>query len=641
MAKMNNGSNGTNGAGTAAGPEFPTINAQQFQQFKELVENAYSFRDDFLGKFFDPRRDVWGECGWPEAVLPEYFRTLYDRNPIAKRVVEMYPKECWQVTPQVYEDDKAKKPTPFEEDWDDLPKNLVGSGTKSWFADEQGSAIWPYLIRGDINCGIGTFGIILLGLDDGMGLQHPAYGVPPDGMPKDVTGVSQDIWGTPLSPGQDQTSHGHGNIMDGSQPPGMLGTDAQYFQPTLAPYQPPNAGKGDRRKLLYLRAFDQSLVQVVRYEASMFNPRYMMPTMYRVTLNDPRQPHTGVGLPLATVYVHWSRVIHLADNLINSETFGWPRCQPVLNNLLDLAKLYGGSAEMYWRGAFPGLSIETHPQLGGDVAVDRAGLRNMVSDYHHHLSRVLLLMGMSAKSLSPQVVDPTAQIAAQIQAICIALACPQRVFMGSERGELASSQDDDKWLDMLRHRQHTFCTPFIIKPFVDRLIALKVLREPEQYHVRWPDLDSLGDKDKAGIALQLVQALAAYQGGNVAAILPEKDLWTRVIGWDEEEVDQLVKDAAKEAADKEDENQALADKHGMPPAPPPGFQKAPEPPPPPGAPQPQKLNPGQSLVHPDTGKVIGTAPGALPTGQPSSQKPGAQKAASKVAGSTPKSPKGF
>jgi hypothetical protein len=103
-----------------------------------------------------------------------------------------------------------------------------------------------------------------------------------------------------------------------------------------------------------MRPFDESLVQIVRYEWNVLNPRFGMPVMYRVTLNDPREQHSGVGLPMSTVFVHWSRVIHLADNRGSSEVFGVPRQRPVLNNLLSVQKVAPGDAEAFWKNCFTG-----------------------------------------------------------------------------------------------------------------------------------------------------------------------------------------------------------------------------------------------------------------------------------------------
>jgi hypothetical protein len=553
-----------------AGNSVPTLNEEQrFARLEQLVNNWWTCRQEFFKQFNSQHKDIENECGWPDALNAELYRSLYDRNPIAERVVEVYPKECWQMSPTVYEDESAENATEFEEAWDALGSNLMING-ESWLQDEEGSLVWSYLLRADIMSGIGTYGILLLGLDDGKLLEEPVDGAPPDGAPIDVTGVSdltsKDIYGGQLPKALEQPLAS------------TMGTDAQYFGVQFTPMQPQRKDSQQRR-LLFLRVFDEHLVQVVQYEASMYSPRFGMPIMYRVTLNDPRQPHTGIGLPLATVRVHWSRVIHIADNLQSSEIFGAPRMRAVLNTILDLRKLYGGSAEMYWRGAFPGLSIETHPEMGGDAILDIGGLRQMMEDYHSGLQRWISLLGMTAKSLAPQVVDPSPQIRVQLEAICIKLGVPLRVFMGSERGELASSQDDAAWNDRLRARQKFHITPRIIAPFIDRLILLRVLPEPSGYSIEWPDLDSTTKKDKAAIALQTTQAIAAYVAGGVEGVVPPRDYLTRILGWDEEEAEAVLETAEEAQQDKQEEAEALADKHGFEPAPPPGFSK-PKPPPP-------------------------------------------------------------
>src|SRR5262249_49399890 len=102
------------------------------------------------------------------------FRELYDREPIAARVVQIMPKESWQTQPLVYELEETDSATPFEEAWDSLGKNLIDGS--SWFRQEEGSIIWEYLQRADILSGIGHFGVLLLGVDDGKNLQEPIDG---------------------------------------------------------------------------------------------------------------------------------------------------------------------------------------------------------------------------------------------------------------------------------------------------------------------------------------------------------------------------------------------------------------------------------------------------------------------------------
>lgn len=457
------------------------------REFLDLCMNASMSRKEMLDKLMDPRRDINDECGYPKThtLKVQDYRDMYDREAIATRVVEVLPKESWQVQPRVFEDEDVDTETEFEKAWDELGKGLRGGspeddkqtkkvGNGSWYQQEEGSAVWEYLLRADVLSGIGSYGVLLLGVDDGKDLREPLE--PKEGM-----------------------------------------------------------------KLLFLRVFHEGVADITRYETDRRNPRYGQPVNYNLTFNDlDDQTQGGIGAATATENVHWTRIIHIADNLGSSEIFGVPRMQPVFNNLLNLRKLYGGSAEMYWRGAFPGLSIETHPQLGSDVNVDLTRHRDQMENYQNGLQRYLTLMGMTAKSLAPQVVDPTPQIDIQIIAIAIRLGMPMRILMGSERGSLASSQDDDSWNDKLRHRQLHYVTPKIVVAFVDRLISIGVLPEPEGYSVEWPDLDAVTADERAATAMKNTEAMSKYVAGSVESLMAPADYLVRIIGLEQDDVEAIL-----------------------------------------------------------------------------------------------------
>lgn len=751
------------------------VTESQLLRFERLVNNAYEFRRDALSSLMDPRRDLAKECGYPEprAWDANQFRDLYEAEPLAARVCQLLPNECWQVTPKVYETEGSERDTEFEKAWDGLGRSLRGTG---WFQDEEGSPVWEYLRRLDRLSGIGAYGILLLGLDDGLDLSMPVDGVvsytPEDTEPAVTNSLGERFVAnvslptvhpsvTDKSPhyaeevawaavrndaaktkkmadayydpnvkatGRDPSTTGTNSdgltAFEAAAKPAQqgsgVGTDAQYAGVQLGPSEyPATKPSSQKRKLRFLRVYSEDLVQIVQYEANAMNPRFGQPVMYRITLNDPRNQQSGIGLPLATVRVHWSRVIHAADNRGPSEVSGVPRMRPVLRPLLDAAKIRGAASEGYWRSGFPGLALETVPQLGGDVRIDRDNLRNQLENYFNTQQRSLTLMGMSAKTLSPNVTDPTPFYLIQIQTICIQLGCPQRVFMGSERGELASSQDDSAWNDRLRERQNNYLTPLVIVPFIDRLIMAGVLPEPKEkrrpkptlkvggaaapppgdigegeqpppgeeesgkappakggfrkgkppttnapfqqaegkgppideseddnnpasfpqeeeggltpreelppnrimaagpqdeeqdpgYSIEWPDLDSLSDKDKAAISLQQTQAIAAYIGGNVEAMVPPLDFLIHVVGWPEEQAVAVLQGAAT-AQEQDMMTLPPPGEEGHPatiPTPPPPAPGMPGGPPLPAAP-PQKLGAGQSLVDPSSGKEIAKGP---------------------------------
>jgi hypothetical protein len=701
----------------------------RLEEHRELVSNLSNISRQWLSSQVDPRRNLYDECGYPgdpstspnSGLSTDLYRSLYDREPIATRVVELMAKECWQQTPTIFEDMDSTTVTPFEEAIDNLGAQLRGENC--WYQDEVGSPIWEKLQRVDILSGIGHFGILLLGIDDGKNLQEPIDGVMVTndgpltrdeekalsnpqprwkgqenftvnqngqgrGIPTsgdrlgaqalndyEKTIINQWVqerernWvlnasgmydqrratrdrgfhvpgnepsrtrakpldptkGDPLHTGDPQEVFGTDRQYDdlgyglGMPPPAsalgysLSGTDEQYFgvqfgpsempapptepgmyaddpqslkartgkprkqmqgdnptqvqpptsvpqssvtppsqhlQPSAVPFPEEDNGAVDaigsddddhlsmldaelsqtgnqpqlllaedvledvdaedvnpldqsapvaedelryedavepeevaaqpvkrRPRLLFLRPYDESQCQIVRYEWNIRNPRFGMPVMYRVTLNDPRESHGGVGLPLATVFVHWSRVIHVAETsraggTSSSEIFAVPKLRPVLNPILDIQKIRGAGAEGYWKSCFAGLAFETHAQLGGDVFVDETATRDTMENYWNGLQRGLIGKGGSWKTLAPSVTDPTPQINVNIEAICICLGCPVPVFKGYEIGEQASTNNAVEWNKRKYERQNNFITPKIIVPLIDRLIQVGVLPAP-------------------------------------------------------------------------------------------------------------------------------------------------------------------
>lgn len=432
----------------------------------------------------DPRRSVYDECGFPASIGIDAYRTMYERNPIGKRVVEVMPLESWQTCPEVYEDEDPENDTEFEEDWDNLGAQLRGG---SFYQDEEGSPVYEYCKRVDVLSGIGSFGVILLGLDDGGNLQDPVEGsvttnaaCPWRESPGPMSKEHQEEYQKTIQVANLETVKGENPF--GPNVTEKLGSEAQYFG-WYGPSEFVNKNpKPKKRELTFLRVFPEYLVQVVRYEANLRNPRFGQPVLYRITINDPRDAHSGVGLPIASLYVHWSRVVHVPSDggYTSSETFGVPRQRSVFNNLMGLEKIYGASPEAYWKGCVNPIAFNTHPQLGGDVNIDADDLRDQVENFQNSLQRYLTGIGGTWTSIAPSVTDPTAHIKVQLEAIALSIGCPMRIFMGTERGELASSQDDGAWNDRLKHRQYFNNTPRILIPFIDRLILLGVLRAPKK-----------------------------------------------------------------------------------------------------------------------------------------------------------------
>jgi len=475
-------------------PPRETFTANELERLESIVGNATTFSRRMMEAFFDPRRNYYEECGYPlnGPIEPRQLHNLYEREAIAARVVEVMPKESWQTSPEVYDSEEEEK-TPFETAWDEL--NLSLRGEESWYKDAEGLPVWEYLLRADILSGIGTYGVILLGLSDMRG---------DDGLSKPVR-------------------------------------------------------KGKSLKLTSLRVFPEALATISAYETNRTSPRYGRPIQYQVTFNDPELDSAGgFGAPASvSVNVHYSRIVHLTDNnhtSSSSEVFSPPRMKPVLNPILGIQKIACASPEAFWKGCLNLLALETHPQLGGDVNVDLSSLRSMVENVQNGMQKWMSLMGMSAKSIAPTVTDPTTHLDKQIELICIKLGIPVRIFKGSERGELASTQDDGAWNDRVRQRRYGYITPRIIVPFVDRLISLGILPEPaeEGYHVYWSDLESHDKLTKSTIAKTQTETLAAAVSGNVMAVTGDELFLTEIMGFDQRLAEAMIEAGAEKEQEMAD-----------------------------------------------------------------------------------------
>jgi len=103
-------------------------------------------------------------------------------------------------------------------------------------------------------------------------------------------------------------------------------------------------------KLLYIRPYKQDNVSIKKYEEDLTNERYGLPSVYSLKVTNAQG---GVSENL----VHWTRVIHIADELLEDDILGTPRLMNVYNLIAGLHLVAGGSGEMFWRGAFPGMAF--------------------------------------------------------------------------------------------------------------------------------------------------------------------------------------------------------------------------------------------------------------------------------------------
>jgi len=297
-------------------------------------------------------------------------------------------------------------------------------------------------------------------------------------------------------------------------------------------------------QLIYVQPYSFGSIQVVQWEDDETNPRYGLPVMYTIamtTVGSISGSTTPSGSLGKVVRVHHSRVIHVADGLLDNDVIGTPRLESVFNGLQDLEKVAGGSAEMFWQGGLGGKAFSSKEGATID-AQSKEDMTEQIDDYVHGLRRYLRLQNMDVNDLSPQVTDPSQAISAQLDLISGDTGIPKRILIGSERGELASTQDESNWLNRIKERRTQYAEPCILRPVIDLLLLVGVLPplQNDDYHIEWPDLWSSSEQEQALVSKTMTEALAAYMNAPGAdQVVPVDFFLEEVLKFSPEQIDRI------------------------------------------------------------------------------------------------------
>lgn len=292
-------------------------------------------------------------------------------------------------------------------------------------------------------------------------------------------------------------------------------------------------------ELLYLRPYMQNNADISEWEEDPSNERYGLPKIYKLQTSTAQKDGTK------SIDAHWTRVIHFAEGLLENDIYGQPRLKNILNRLQDLDLISGGSAEMFWRGAFPGIAFK----LAEDATMesqDKKALEDEIENYVHDLTRYMRIQGLDIQELKSQVADPKNHFDLLISLVCAAKGMQKRILIGSERGELASSQDEKNWASRIDERRKNYIGPMVLRVFIQRLIDVGVLPKPKEFTIEWSDLFAIGEKDKADISKVKTETLAAYSNAMGAdTIIPPSIFLKKFLEFDADEIKEIEKEVGK------------------------------------------------------------------------------------------------
>lgn len=278
----------------------------------------------------------------------------------------------------------------------------------------------------------------------------------------------------------------------------------------------------DQEEIMYLTPFPEDSIEELTLVTDPKNPRFGLPDYYRV------KGLTAAGTATGSFrkQVHWSRIIHIADRTLENALFGQPRLKRVWNDLDNLDKVIGGGSEAFWLRAHPGMQVDIDKELDlGKGEEDR--LEAEIDEYQHQIRRVMRTRGTKINVLDAQIANFDGPASAILKRISAGSHIPLRILLGSERGELASTQDRDNWYDYISDRRKLFAEPRVVRAFVDRLMKYGALPEVPEYEVRWSQIKSMDDSTKADLGIKW-STINRNMGDIV--VTPD-EIRDRLLGW--------------------------------------------------------------------------------------------------------------
>lgn len=251
--------------------------------------------------------------------------------------------------------------------------------------------------------------------------------------------------------------------------------------------------------ILYVRPYGEDNAEIDSIEDDTGNVRFGLPKTYRVSM--------GTNGQKAQRIVHASRVLHIAENALENDIYGRPRLQRVYNRLMDLEKVVGGSSEATWLLIRKGFALDLAPDAEMSEA-DATNLEEQLDEYSHGIRRFLKTRGLTPHDLGSDTVDPTGIVDVLMSLVAATTGIPKRILMGSERGELASTQDATSWAGRIARRRTVFAETTFVDEAIRRFLSWGALPAPTsgEWSTVWQPLFEMSEAEKAIVAVNWADA---------------------------------------------------------------------------------------------------------------------------------------
>ena len=249
--------------------------------------------------------------------------------------------------------------------------------------------------------------------------------------------------------------------------------------------------------------------------------------------------------------------MHVAEKQKENRIYGTPALLAPYNYLYNVEKIAAADPEGVWEAGLAPVFFELQKGLMPSQ-IDRDSLTDEIDKLVHKFQRYASIAGLVANQLRPYNLRPQEHIYIQLMLISATSepSIPIRMLVGSERGELSSSQDERKWADDCEARRAEHCEPGVLRQTIDRIVAAGAIAEPidGKYVIDWPTLRNKDPKEEAETAKLHSEAMSNYINAGLDAYIPPHIYFAKM-GYSVDEVKEIIEYIGEiERDDRDDES---------------------------------------------------------------------------------------
>lgn len=269
--------------------------------------------------------------------------------------------------------------------------------------------------------------------------------------------------------------------------------------------QPVDSVPGGIEGLISVLPAWEGQLEPSQWDTNPTSPTYGQPTQFRFNESSV-DPENG---KVRSFTVHPDRCLVWSRD---GTTFGDSKLEPCYNALMDLDKIRGSGGEGFWKNAKSQPILSASPdvdftQLASMLGVELDGLADaldeVIAKWSKGFDDSLVVQGMEVKSLGVRLPEPEEFANVALQEIAASWPIPQKILVGMQTGERASTEDAREWAKICMSRRNNLVVPNIMA-LVARFEAWGILPERDWF-VSWSDLTAPTLEEKLAIGEKMAK----------------------------------------------------------------------------------------------------------------------------------------